>query len=298
MKIVSIALQTPGIDELGEIGRVVGSWHHDGGALQLHPGDLGWYSLRGPAATAAALRVWSQDGTILAVALLDGADLLRFAVDPTRCRDDALAARVAADVDDPSAGVLRAGAATIEARGAAALTNHLAQNGWSDDEPWTPLHHDFSPERDVSALRTEVLEPGQTADWVAVHWSAFRGTPIPDEDRERFVQGWHLATKSPFIGDARIMALRCSEGPVVAVAAVWSAGEGRPGLIEPLAVHQDHRSRGHGTEITRAAVDALRRMGASSAIVCAEASNTAAVATYRAAGFVAHSDVADWRRPA
>lgn len=113
---MDIDVRTPGTVELGRICSVLGEWQNDGGPLHLHPGDLGWYSLRGPAATAAATRVWSQDETILAIALLDGPDLLRFAIHPRRRRDAALALRIVADVNNPSAGILGAGAATIEAR--------------------------------------------------------------------------------------------------------------------------------------------------------------------------------------
>ncbi|WP_369267690.1 GNAT family N-acetyltransferase, partial [Streptomyces harbinensis] len=58
-----------------------------------------------------------------------------------------------------------------------------------------------------------------------------------------------------------------------------------PGLLEPMAVHRDHRRRGHGRAITLAAAAALRALGASSAFVCTPTANTAAVATYTAAGF-------------
>ena len=44
------------------------------------------------------------------------------------------------------------------------------------------------------------------------------------------------------------------------------------------------------------AIAMLREMGSSSATVCAESSNVGAVATYRAAGFLAGPEVADWRR--
>ena len=82
----------------------------------------------------------------------------------------------------------------------------------------------------------------------------------------------------------------------VAVATVWSAGEGRPGLLEPLGVHRDHRGHGHGTAISLAAAAALREMGASSATVCTPSSNVGGVATYAAAGFKVLSDVTDFRR--
>ncbi|MDK1359098.1 GNAT family N-acetyltransferase [Arthrobacter sp. zg-Y1219] len=293
---MDVVLRTPGVDELGEICSVLGKWQHDGEPLQLHPGDLGWYSLRGPAATAAATRVWSQGDTNLAIALLDGPELLRFAIDPTRRQDAALALRIVVDVNNPMAGILGAGAATIEARGAVALIEQLAQNDWAPHEPWTPLHHDLAASPKASGFVIETVEPGHTAEWVAVHWSAFRGTPIPDGRIQHFVDGWRLAAESPFLDFGRILSLRCRDGQVVAVAAVWSAGEGRPGLIEPLAVHQEHRGRGYGTVMTKAAVDELRQMGSSSAVVCAETSNAGAVATYLAAGFTAHPEVTDWHR--
>ena len=295
---MGVVLRTPGVDEVGEICRVLGEWQHDGEPLHLHPGDLGWYSLRGPAATAAATRVWSQGDTSLAIALLDGPELLRFAIDPMRRQDAALARRIVGDVNNPTAGILNAGAATIEARGAVALIEQLAQNDWSPDEPWTPLHHDMAATPKTSGFQIETVEPSLTAEWAAVHWSAFRGTPIPSGRIQRFVDGWRLAAKSPFLDLGRILSLRSSDGHVVAVAAVWSAGGGRPGLIEPLAVHQEHRGRGYGTAMTSEAVDQLRQMGSSSAVVCAETSNTGAVATYLAAGFTAQPEVTDWHRSA
>ena len=78
---------------------------------------------------------------------------------------------------------------------------------------------------------------------------------------------------------------------------VWSAGPGRPGVIEPLGVHSDHRGHGYGIEMTLAAAMALRGMGASSITVATPSSNTAAVATYRAAGMSTLGEVKDFRRP-
>ena len=70
-----------------------------------------------------------------------------------------------------------------------------------------------------------------------------------------------------------------------AAVTVWSAGPGRPGLLEPMGVHRGYRGRGYGKAITVAAAAALQRLGSSSAIVCTPSSNVGAVATYEAAGF-------------
>ncbi|WP_247829094.1 GNAT family N-acetyltransferase [Arthrobacter antioxidans] len=290
-------MRTPAVDELDQILRVLTQWQCDEGPLHLHPGDLGWHSLRGAAATAAATRVWSSGDTALAIALIDGPQLLRFAMDPARHQDESLARRIVADVGEPATGVLHAGSATIEARGASALAVHLAKEGWVPDEPWTPLHRNLTAPVEAAGLRIDTIEPDRTDEWVSVHWSAFHGTPMPDERRRNFVKGWRAAAEGPFFDSARILALY-NDGDAVAVAAVWSAGTGRPGLIEPMGVHQEHRGRGYGTIATRAAAAVLREMGSSSATVCAESSNAGAVSTYLAAGFSAHPQVTDWRRDA
>jgi GNAT superfamily N-acetyltransferase len=149
----------------------------------------------------------------------------------------------------------------------------------------------------VSHILVIAIEAAGTNAWVAVHWSASRGTPMPEEGVHSFVRGWQAAAKAPFSGSARILSLYDdSDTDAVAIAAVWSAGVGRPGLIEPKGVHQDHRDHGYGTMITQAAAAALREMGSSSAAVCAESSNVGAVSTDLAAGFTAHAEVSDLRR--
>ncbi len=100
----------------------------------------------------------------------------------------------------------------------------------------------------------------------------------------------------PFYHRARSLAAFDRNDNAVAVATVWSAGPGRPRLVEPLGVHRDHRGHGYGTAISVAAASALQEMGASSAIVCTESSNAGAVSTYRAAGFTEHEQVADLQR--
>lgn len=289
---------TPRVDELDRVVDALVGWQVDDGPLHLHPGDLGWHSMRGARATAAALRIWSSGRRILALGLLDGPQLLRMAVDPEMRDDDELAHRVLADVNDPERGALHAGSATVEARGAHRLAGLLGEHGWRPDELWTPFHRDLSvPVLDVG-LRVETIEPDRADAWVAVHWSAFRGAPFTEEDRRRALGRWLTMAAGPLYAGARSLTALDPHGSVVAVATVWSAGPGRPGLLEPMGVHRDHRGRGYGTAVTRAAAATLREMGASSAVVCAESSNAGAVSTYAAAGFTAHEQVADLRRSA
>lgn len=84
----------------------------------------------------------------------------------------------------------------------------------------------------------------------------------------------------------------------VAVIIVWSAGPGRPGIIEPLGGHPDHRGKGHGRALTVAGAAALRDLGASSAAVATPSSNAGGIATYLAAGFVIQQERRDRTRAA
>lgn len=71
----------------------------------------------------------------------------------------------------------------------------------------------------------------------------------------------------------------------MATVTVWSAGPGKPGLIEPLGVHADHRRRGYGAAICVAAAAELQKLGSSSVLVCTPTSLQSAVTTYQTAGF-------------
>src|SRR5262245_65554991 len=93
-----------------------------------------------------------------------------------------------------------------------------------------------------------------------------------------------MAAGRPY-ANARCLVAYDEAGNAVAAVTVWSAGPGKPGLLEPMGVHRDHRRRGFGKAITVAAAAALRELGSSSAIVCTPSSNVGAVATYRSAGF-------------
>ncbi len=100
----------------------------------------------------------------------------------------------------------------------------------------------------------------------------------------------------PAYADARCLVGYDERDIAVAAVTVWSAGPGRPGLLEPMGVHREHRGRGYGTQITVAAAAALREMGASSATVCTASAKVGAVATYRSAGFRPLPEVRDLGR--
>ena len=286
---VSIVLSKPGVDGLSEAVRVLREWQYDGAPMQLHPGDLGWYWRFGAEATAAAVRTWSRDGQILAVGLLDGPGLLRLAIAPEAQHDDGLARQMVADVTEPERGVLPQGNVYVEARFGALFRGLLFDDGWEADEPWTPLQRDLAEPVEDCGARVEVTGPQRARVRAAVQRAAFDGSTFTDER-------WHaMAAGAPY-ADARCLVAYDDQATAVAAATVWSAGPGRPGLLEPVGVHREHRAHGYGRAITVAAAAALRELGSSSAIVCTPSSNVGAVATYNSAGFRQRPEVRDLHR--
>ena len=271
------------------MGEPDGAAVFDQSVMQLHPGDLGWYWRFGAEATAAAVRTWSRDGQILAVGLLDGPGLLRLAIAPEAQHDDGLARQMVADVTEPERGVLPQGNVYVEARFGALFRGLLFDDGWEADEPWTPLQRDLAEPVEDCGARVEVTGPQRARVRAAVQRAAFDGSTFTDER-------WHaMAAGAPY-ADARCLVAYDDQATAVAAATVWSAGPGRPGLLEPVGVHREHRAHGYGRAITVAAAAALRELGSSSAIVCTPSSNVGAVATYNSAGFRQRPDVRDLHR--
>lgn len=288
---MSIVLSKPGVDGLSEAVAVLREWQYDGASMQLHPGDLGWYWRFGSEATAAAVRTWSRGGAILAVGLLDSPELLRLAVAPAAQHDDELAQQMLADVTQPERGVLPQGTVYIEARFGALFQGLLLDDRWDADEPWTPLSRDLREPVEDCGVRIAVIGPERACVRAAVQRAAFNRSTFTDER-------WHaMATGLPY-ANAQCLLAYGDQGNAVAAATVWSAGPGKPGLLEPMGVHREHRGHGYGTAITVAAAAALQNLGSSSAIVCTKSSNVGAVATYKSAGFQQRPEVRDLRRSA
>jgi len=286
---MAITLHTATPQSVDEIGAAVAAWQTEAGPIQLHPGDLGWFWRLGTEALADAVRVWRRDGQALAVGLVDGLGLVRMALAPSIDQDDELAGRLFADLSDPERGVLRAEAPVVEARFGAAFRRLLGERGWAADEPWTPLSRDLRNAVEDGGLRVEIVDGHHAPERVALQRSAFRNSTFT-------VERWRTMSATSLYRDARCLLGYDAHGDPVAAVTVWSAGPGRPGLLEPLGVHRDHRGRGYGTAISLAAAAALRDIGSSSATVCTPSSNVGAVATYAAAGFRRQPAVTDFRK--
>ena len=285
---VTIVLGKSAVAGLSEAVGVLREWQDDRAPMQLHPGDLGWFWRFGADATAAAVRTWGRDGQILAVGLLDGPTLLRMTIAPDAQQDEELAQQLVADVSQPERGVLVAGTAYVEAPLGALVQDLFLEAGWNADEPWTPLRRDLTEPVIDPGVRIEVIGPAQACARTAVQRASFDSSTFTDES-------WHAMAAGLPYADARCLVAYDARGNAVAAVTVWSAGPGRPGLLEPMGVHREHRGQGWGKAITVAATTALQELGSSSAIVCTPSSNVGAVATYKSAGFQQLPEIRDLR---
>lgn len=302
MDVMTLVCSTPSPADLARIARLLSLWQADPWSGHLHPGDLGWHSSGGAEKMAQELRIWERDGEPVAIGMLDGPEVLRLAVDPEAAEDREAAEFIAMDLHGRRVDLFSGGEAIVESRNAPALRAVLAGAGWVDDEPWTPMSLDLEVPLDLARLHAtslRVVEVGPEAadDWTSVHWSSFKGTCYDDDAKTRFVARWTTIMTGPFGDLARSLVAYDTEGAPVAVTTVWSAGRGRPGLVEPMGVHRDHHGEGYGAAITLAGARTLQVLGASSVVVVAENSNPAAVATYRSAGFSNMGEIADLKRP-
>ena len=285
---MSVSLSTPRPDGLVRVAHALALFQREGAPVQLHSGDLGWFWRFGAAATADALRTWSREERVLAVGLIDGPGVLRVAIAPEAQDDEELAHAMLADVSQPERGVLGHDG-VLEARAGTLFRGLLRDSGWRDDEAWTPLRRDLAEPVGDGGLRVEVVGPSGVAERVAVQRAAFANSTFTEEN-------WRAMADGPLYADARCLVGYDDAGAAVAAVTVWSAGIGRPGLLEPMGVHRDHRGHGYGRAICLAAATALRELGASSATVCTPRANVAAVATYASAGYEELGPVTDFRR--
>ena len=180
--------------------------------------------------------------------------LLRLTIAPDARRDEELARQLVEDVTEPERGVLPAGKVYVEAPADALVQDLLAEDGWNTDEPWTPLRRDLTEPVKDPGVRIEVIGPEQAHVRTAVQRASFDRSTFTDER-------WHaMAAGSPY-ADARCLVAYDDQGNAVAAVTVWSAGPGKPGLLEPMGVHRDHRGHGYGKAITVAAAAALQAAG-------------------------------------
>lgn len=264
------------VEAIPELMAVMSAWQPTYGcASGLHPGDIGWNLAWPDEQSLPAIRLWRDaDGRLRAVGIADGPGEWRLTTDPALAYHPALAATLAEELEERGDGAvsidLPAGPTLLAAR--------LVADGFASGQTLWPLlfraiSGPLDPPGDVSPIR-----PDEFAARAEVEHSAFGGALV---DLER----WGRMHSRPGCDAGLDLVARAPDGRVAAGATAWSAGPGRPGLLEPVATHADQQRQGYGRRVVEGACAALAARGASGVSVHTPAFNRGAIATYRAAGF-------------
>ena len=103
-------------------------------------------------------------------------------------------------------------------------------------------------------LRIDVIDADCVGERVAVQRAAFERSTFTE-------QSWRAMAEGPLYADARCLVAYDDVDVAVAAVTAWSAGIGRPGLLEPMGVHREYRGRGYRRAICLAAAQTLRELG-------------------------------------
>jgi GNAT superfamily N-acetyltransferase len=244
-----------------------------GGNLQS--GDIGWLLRLDDESIDGTLHIVADGGESVAVLMADG-PVARPALRPDRLHDLSLAL-ILLELTET---LMPNGEAFTEAPSGSTYRTVLSSAGWViDPDPWVILYRPLTGADGeyVDEQATTLTSDEDIADRVAVQRSAFEKSTFT-------VARWHQMAAGPTYDPGLEWLRRTRDGEPAAGATGWSAGPGKCGMLEPVGTHPDHRREGHGVAVSRAAIAALARAGASGVTVHTPADNAAAVAAYRACG--------------
>lgn len=240
-------------------------WRLDG---RLDPDDcVVWSDDGGPIAAVFATRF--RDELLADVVRLPGAELTPDVVDAGAALADRHphAAWACVDGDEQLSTALRSiGAAPTDE----AMTAMWMASGAS---PATAIAHGYRIER-----RSD--QPAGSPH----HLARRNGDDVADR----------LAESSIYRADLDLL-VRAPDGSVAGYALFWPDTVTGVGLVEPVRVEDEHAGRGIARALVAAGVRALADAGCRRAKVSSMVDNPAAVAAYRAVGFVPTATIRTWR---
>jgi ribosomal protein S18 acetylase RimI-like enzyme len=224
-----------------------------------HVGGLAW-SLRQHADPGSAIRIWEEDGEVLAWGWLRPPGDLDPFVDPAR-------AELLHDVVDGFEEMSTADELRVTVVGRAPLLQERGYRPVPDTDPFF-LHL----ARDLRDLPEPILPEGyrirsvrgerDLPERVGVHRAAFDPSRLTQDHYRAVTASW------PYRGDLDRV-VEAPDGSLAAFCLAWLDPENRSGELEPVGTHPDHRRRGLGRAVCIDACSRLREAGADVAIVCA-----------------------------
>lgn len=267
--------------DVGDLLSELATWDAgDAYVRGLHVGDVSWF-LRYPDEHLAGLvHGWWREGRLVAAAIVEDT-VARPRIAPDLLDDAAVAEELADFLES-----LPGDQIWSEAANGSRLRQTLALRGWTPDpDPWVALYALPSAGQTTPGVGRAGDDPDAR---VAVQRAGFERSTF---DRA----AWERMAALPSYDAELDLVLRDSNGDAVAAGTAWLVGTATA-VVEPFAVHRDHRRRGHGTTLTRALVAACAARGATGVSVCTPQSNEGAVETYRSGGFHAVETLQDMVR--
>ncbi|MBV1854767.1 GNAT family N-acetyltransferase [Catellatospora tritici] len=253
----------------------------------LHPGDVGWHLRFEDDLVRDSLRLWSDQSGPVAVTLSDGPVLYA-----------GLAPRVAADRELADMLAWRFHQIVGDGQAWCALPEDspvgtaLLRHDWTrdPDEPWVLLVCEDLPVSAPAGSRVVAVDEDTAPARVAVQRAAFEGSTFT-------VERWRAMRGSVAASLCVESLVLTPDGQPAAAATGWLAAPGRCALLEPVGTHPEQRGHGYGRAAVRSVCARLRAEGASAVAVLTPATNTAAVALYRSAGFREVAQQRPFHRP-
>jgi ribosomal protein S18 acetylase RimI-like enzyme len=253
-----------------------------GARAQWHVGDLAWnLRQRDIGENEWDIRLWEEDGRLLAWSWLQDGARLEYDVHPDRLHllDEILA--------NPGARAAFAFAADGERR--AALERH------DFTQPGDPMHYLV---RDVpeppelpplpAGFRYRTVEPDDVPERVSIHREVWAPSRVTESSYAQVRAQW------PYRGSLDCV-IEAPDGRFAAYALCWPDDEHRVGELEPVGVRAEFRRRGLGAAVCTFALRRLHDEGGRQAIVyCA---TEAACSLYESLGFRIHASLVSYSRP-
>jgi mycothiol synthase len=121
--------------------------------------------------------------------------------------------------------------------------------------------------------------PSEAEARARLHLAAFSHSHISGDMYARLMKSRHYRADLDIVTVA-------PEGGLASMALAWLDARSKAGELEPVGTHPAHRRQGLANAAILEALRRLKKLGAQSVIVYADASNTASVGLYQQLGFV------------
>ena len=265
------------------------AWQADAPLVAATPAAIEWWhAATAPEPLETHLRLWSEDGAVVAWTWHDGDEIEWHVWAGDAGRDDRVFREIlesaVADAhgrpvgsfsaeDDPTT------IATLMDLGFAPAERRLSQFHWRPgDQLRAALPDPALPALPAGYRIRPLAGPQEVPARVEVHRAAFPPSRLSVQKYERLLTLPHYRFEDDLVVEA-------PDGSLAAFAMAWWDEPARVGEFEPVGTHPDHQRRGLARALLSWGLDRYAERGARVVQVYSDASNAASEALYEAVGF-------------